>query len=140
MISLTRWKSLLGAVRAVLTGPENARSRSTLLARAPSRVSGEWVEVVGETPASLVAMYADLLRQRGIPAVARDSGVGRGALGGAPTFLRLLVPAGCAAEARAAIDPQHRGPDGPTPNDALLMGPHAVDADQRQAADAKDGG
>jgi hypothetical protein len=68
----------------------------------------DWVVVDSATPPALAAMYQDVLRQHGIPAVVRSEGVGRGAMGGVPMDVRLLVPAEHAAEARELL----RGDDG----------------------------
>jgi Putative prokaryotic signal transducing protein len=78
-------------------------------------VGPEWVAVEAEAPAAMVEMYRDVLHQHGIPALVEQLGVGRGALGGVPTDVRLLVPAGSAAAARALLgredDELGEGPD-----------------------------
>ena len=63
----------------------------------------EWVEVETGMPSPLLEMYREVLSQHGIPAVIFDSGVGRGAMGGAPGFGSLRVPADYAEVARALI-------------------------------------
>jgi hypothetical protein len=91
MIELARWEAFVERVRGLL---------------APPTTGGDYVEVEGEVPLPMGVMFRDLLRQRGIPAMLRDSGVGRGALGGAPNLVRLMVPATYADQARWWLAPE----------------------------------
>lgn len=71
--------------------------------RAPAEgapASMEWVVVDSAVPAALAAMYQDVLRQHGIPALVQTMG---GAMGGVPMDVRLLVPAQHVAEAHELL-------------------------------------
>lgn len=59
--------------------------------------------VVAEVPLPLAEMYADLLRAHGLPAMLRSGGAGRGALGGAPVMVQVLVRAEVAAQAQEVL-------------------------------------
>lgn len=75
--------------------------------------STEWVAVEDDVPEALGEMFCDLLSKAGIPVLVRDAGgaLGRGALGGVPTSIRLLVPAERAAEAREVLDSDNASSD-----------------------------
>lgn len=66
----------------------------------------EWVDVETDVPAALGAMFQDVLNKAGIPVMLRDAGgsLGRGALGGVPTNIRVMVPEERAAEAHELLD------------------------------------
>ena len=59
------------------------------------------VVAVGST--ALAEMYADVLRGQGVPAVLRARGAGRGALGGAPVQVDVLVGGDMLARAREIL-------------------------------------
>ncbi len=103
-MELARWEALLGRVRAML---------------APSSTGGEYVEVEGEVPLAMGVMFRDLLGQHGIPAMLRDSGVGRGAMGGAPNLVRIMVPMVYADEARWWLAPENGLPSPDAPSGEL---------------------
>lgn len=96
----------VGALIQRMRGWLRPDGRRTTADQTPATV--EWVVVDSATPPALAAMYQDVLRQHGIPAVIQSEGVGRGAMGGVPMDVRLLVPAEHAAEARELL----RGDEG----------------------------
>jgi Putative prokaryotic signal transducing protein len=101
-----RWSTFVARARAVLASFMPAGGRRPVPADALAGRS--LVEIAADLPLPLGEMYCDLLRQAGIPALLRDEGAGRGALGGALLNVRLLVPADHADRARAVLRP-----DGP---------------------------
>jgi hypothetical protein len=53
---------------------------------------------------ALGSVYAQVLRQAGIPTLMREWGAGAGAMGGALTGVRVMVPEDRLEEARAVLD------------------------------------
>lgn len=59
--------------------------------------------VISESSASLATMYQDVLRQAGIPVLAREWGGGSALVGGVPVGMSLYVPTERAEEARRLL-------------------------------------
>lgn len=129
MIDLARWAAFVKRVRGMLAPPAD---------------QGDLVEVEGEVPLAMGMMLRDLLGQRGIPALLRDSGIGRGALGGAPNLVRLMVPSAYADKARWWLAPEHGLTEPAAPGAEALDADHAFAGDQgggdRNSADTGGGG
>jgi Putative prokaryotic signal transducing protein len=100
MISLLG-RGFIGALIERLRGRLRPNGQPGVPARASAAM--QWVAVESDSPPALAEMYRDVLTQHGIPAVVQSQGVGRGAMGGVPMNVRLLVPAQHAADARELL-------------------------------------
>ena len=98
---MRRWSIVRSVVNRLW--PRGANGRAPVR-RDSRRETEEWMLVVADGPAPLLEMYRDVLSKNGIPAMLRSEGAGRGALGGAPTLVRLLVPASCERSARELLE------------------------------------
>jgi hypothetical protein len=66
---------------------------------------------IATVPTPLAEMYADVLRGQGVPVMLRTSGAGRGALGGVPVAVDVLVSAEEAVRARDILGIEAPGHD-----------------------------
>jgi hypothetical protein len=106
-IAMSRWAPVHAFVARARAAVERLIATTDHRAGQPVRVAPtEWVDVETDVPAALGALFQDVLSQAGIPVMLRDAGgtLGRGALGGVPTNIRVLVPAERAAEAHELLD------------------------------------
>ena len=69
-----------------------------------SRPKLQWQVVESVASPALGSVYVQVLRRAGIPTLVREWGAGAGAMGGALTGVRVMVPEDRLKDARAALD------------------------------------
>lgn len=68
------------------------------------RPQPRWMVLESVASPALGSVYAQVLQRAGIPVLTKQWGAGAGAMGGALTGIRLLVPEDRLDEARAVLD------------------------------------
>ena len=79
------------------------RDADEAIALAP-RHKPQWQVVESVASPALGSVYAQVLRQAGIPVLTRDWGAGAGAMGGVSIGVRVMVPEDRIEDARAVLD------------------------------------
>ena len=79
------------------------RAADEAIALAP-RHKPQWQVVESVASPALGSVYAQVLRQAGIPVLTRDWGAGAGAMGGVSIGVRVMVPEDRMDDARAVLD------------------------------------